>query len=51
LSAVFAIIPAIFNSYIKKDMETPFIPFLALGFFSVLIFEELILEVLRNLGL
>lgn len=51
LAALFAIIPAIFNIFVKKDIETPFIPFLTLGFFSVLIFDDFILEILRNLGL
>lgn len=32
LSALFSIIPAIINNVMKNDIETPFIPFLALGF-------------------
>lgn len=31
LAAVFAIIPAIYSSISKKDIETPFIPYLSLG--------------------
>lgn len=37
LSAIFAMLPAIFNIYIKKDIETPFIPYLTLALFLVLI--------------
>ncbi len=37
LGAILAIIPAILNNIIKKDIETPFIPFLALGLFIVFI--------------
>jgi leader peptidase (prepilin peptidase)/N-methyltransferase len=32
LSAILAIIPAILNIILKKEIETPFIPFLSLGF-------------------
>ncbi|WP_072682362.1 A24 family peptidase [Arcobacter sp. LA11] len=32
LSSVFAIIPAIYFNFIKKDIQTPFIPYLVLGF-------------------
>lgn len=46
LSAVFAIIPAIYNSFIKKDIEIPFIPFLALGLFCVYIFEDQIINII-----
>lgn len=40
LSAFFAIIPSIYFSFIKKDIQTPFIPYLSLGlaveyFFSI----------------
>jgi leader peptidase (prepilin peptidase)/N-methyltransferase len=31
LAALFAIIPSMYNTIIKKDIQTPFIPFLALG--------------------
>jgi leader peptidase (prepilin peptidase)/N-methyltransferase len=31
LAALFALIPSIYNTIIKKDIQTPFIPFLALG--------------------
>ncbi len=32
LAAVFAIIPSIYASFVKKDIQTPFIPYLSLGF-------------------
>ena len=31
LAAIFAIIPSIYSSFIKKDIQTPFIPYLVLG--------------------
>lgn len=43
LSAIFAIIPSILSQIFKDDIEIPFIPFLALGFFAVLFFGESIL--------
>ena len=38
LGALFAIIPSIYNLIFKKDIETPFIPYLSLGFFAEYIF-------------
>lgn len=32
LAAIFAIIPTIYSQFIKKDIQTPFIPYLSLGF-------------------
>lgn len=32
LSSVFAIIPSLYFSFVKKDIQTPFIPYLVLGF-------------------
>lgn len=32
LAAIFAIIPSLYSSVVKKDIQTPFIPYLALGF-------------------
>lgn len=32
LAAFFAIIPSVYSQFIKKDIQTPFIPYLALGF-------------------
>ena len=43
LSALFAIIPAIYSSYTKKDIEIPFIPYLSLGLFCTFIFGNTIL--------
>jgi leader peptidase (prepilin peptidase)/N-methyltransferase len=37
LSAIFAIIPSVYNHFFKKQIETPFIPFLSLGLFVELI--------------
>ncbi len=39
LSAILAILPSILNSIIKKEIETPFIPFLSLALFIVFIFN------------
>lgn len=39
LSAVFAIIPAIYSNFIKKEIEIPFIPYLTLGLFVTFIFD------------
>ena len=33
LAALFAILPSIYSHFTKKDIETPFIPYLVLGFF------------------
>jgi len=38
-AALFAIIPSIYNKYKNKDIEIPFIPFLALGFIIEYFFE------------
>ena len=47
LAAVFAIIPSIYSSFIKKDIQTPFIPYLLLGFTVEYFFSlENILKVL-----
>lgn len=39
LGAIFAIIPAIYSNFVKKDIQTPFIPYLVLGFFVEYFFE------------
>ena len=49
LSAIFAIIPALINIVIKKEIETPFIPFLSLGLFVVFINNAYFLELLGRL--
>lgn len=38
LGALFAILPSLYNLIFKKDIETPFIPYLSLGFFMEFIF-------------
>jgi leader peptidase (prepilin peptidase) / N-methyltransferase len=46
LAAFFAIIPAIYSNFVKKDIQTPFIPYLVLGFFSEYFFDlETIIKV------
>jgi len=44
LSAFLAIIPSLLNSIIKKDIETPFIPYLSLALFLVYINKELLIS-------
>lgn len=39
LAAFFAIIPAIYSNFVKKDIQTPFIPYLVLGFFTQYFFD------------
>ena len=46
LAAFFAIIPAIYSNFVKKDIQTPFIPYLVLGFFTEYFFNlETIIKV------
>ena len=46
LAAIFAIIPAIYSNFVKKDIQTPFIPYLILGFFTEYFFDlETIIKV------
>lgn len=47
LSALLAVVPSMINSMVKKDFETPFIPFLSLGLFITYIFEYNILNLLK----
>ncbi|MCK5110799.1 MAG: prepilin peptidase [Arcobacteraceae bacterium] len=49
LAAVLAIIPALLNNIIKKDIETPFIPFLSLGLFIVYISNNYFLQLLGEI--
>ncbi len=49
LAAVLAIIPALLNNIIKKDIETPFIPFLSLGLFIVFISNNYFLQLLGEI--
>ena len=39
LAAFFAIIPSIYSNFVKKDIQTPFIPYLVLGFFTEYFFD------------
>ncbi len=39
LSAIFAIIPSIYSSIVKKDIQTAFIPYLSLGFVVAYFFD------------
>ena len=46
LAAIFAIIPSIYSNFINKDIQTPFIPYLVLGFFTEYFFDlETIIKV------
>jgi leader peptidase (prepilin peptidase)/N-methyltransferase len=46
LAAFFAIIPAIYSNFVKEDIQTPFIPYLVLGFFAEYFFNlETIIKV------
>ncbi len=49
LSAIFAIIPSVINSFIKDDIETPFIPFLTMGLFVVFINDRYFLNILEGI--
>jgi leader peptidase (prepilin peptidase)/N-methyltransferase len=39
LGAFFAIIPSIYSNLVKKDIQTPFIPYLVLGFYTEYFFN------------
>lgn len=46
LATFFAIIPSIYSNFINKDIQTPFIPYLVLGFFTEYFFDlETIIKV------
>ncbi|MEA3513170.1 MAG: prepilin peptidase [Campylobacterota bacterium] len=47
LSAILAIIPSLLNIIVKKDVETPFIPFLSLSLFIVYINDIYFVELLN----
>ncbi|MGB5867455.1 MAG: prepilin peptidase [Arcobacteraceae bacterium] len=49
LSAIFAIIPSIVNIVSKKEIETPFIPYLSLGLFITFINETSLQQLLEGL--
>ncbi len=48
LSAIVAILPSILSQILKNDKELPFIPFLTLGFFIVLFFDNNIVAVVER---
>jgi len=48
LSAILAIIPSILNSLTKKEIETPFIPYLSAALFITYIFENNIAYILEK---
>ena len=48
LSAILAIIPSIINKILKKEIETPFIPFLTLGLFITFIYKHELIEILEG---
>jgi leader peptidase (prepilin peptidase)/N-methyltransferase len=49
LASFLAIIPSLLNTIIKKDIETPFIPFLALGFFIIYTLENNIFNIFEGI--
>jgi len=46
ISTILAILPAIYNHFYKKEIETPFIPYLSLGLFIVFIFRDYFTRIL-----
>ncbi len=44
LSAIFAIIPSLINHFIKKEIQTPFIPYLSFGLFITFVFQTNIIN-------
>jgi len=51
LSAIFAIFPALYGTIAKKEIETPFIPYLSLGFIIVFFGDDLIISIVREFGI
>jgi len=49
LSAILAIIPSVLYKILKKDIETPFIPFLTLALFIVYTYDNYYLELLKEI--
>jgi len=49
LAAVLAIIPSLYNRFANKDIELPFIPFLAMGMFLAWFFDSYFLELWSKL--
>jgi leader peptidase (prepilin peptidase)/N-methyltransferase len=50
MTGIYAIIPALFYRIMKKELETPLIPFLSLGLFTVWFFDELFLELMTKIS-
>lgn len=48
LGAIIALVPSILFQVLKNDRELPFIPFLTLGFFIVLFFDESIVSLVER---
>ncbi len=42
LASIFALFPALYGQIKHKEIETPFIPYLTLGLFLVVLFDEFI---------
>ena len=49
ISSIYAMLPAIYNQIFKKEIETAFIPFLAMGILTSFIFGEWLLAILNKL--
>lgn len=51
LAAILAIFPALYSTFSKKDLETPFIPYLSLGFVIAFLFSEELIRFLQGMGI
>jgi len=51
LSAILAIIPSIINKILKKEIETPFIPYLSLGLFITFTNKDTLTKILEGLNI
>lgn len=49
IASILALFPALYSSVVKKDIETPFIPFLVLGLLIVFIWEKQILIIIESI--
>jgi len=48
-SAIFAILPAIYSTIKNNDIQTPFIPYLSLGFLCCFIYDNVIINIINGL--
>jgi len=48
IASITALLPSLYNMYKKNEIETPFIPFLALGLFITYIFDTNIISIMDN---